>query len=213
MLHAPDDFDKPGRNWTPEERAAVKIWLNTPPQLGQILRFTAMHLGAGTTAEDAESTWNEFNVSELNYTIDTYDPEKGKRFQSWLRLRLSQVCWRDGKRIRQRQQREVPIEAENADGDVIEIERADPHAVTEGDIVSGLDIEGVGPSVNGCLSRLRAKHPLWYEVIVRTYFQEMSDRAIADELSVKEGYVRQCRFRGLRSLKRCLRDRGVAWEP
>ena len=198
MLDAPpaiaSTFAKPGWGWTAREREDVKVWLNTPPELLALLGYTALHLGWGTTAEDAEETWNEFNVRELDYTIASYDPSKSY-FVTWLLLRLRQFCWKAGERIRKRAGVETPSDqpTDSQDGPV-ELEFADPKAMTEGDIVDGIDL----------IDAIKKLPTHERRVIEMSYFLGLSDEDIAQELGVRTVSVRVYKFRARQRLRRAL---------
>ena len=188
-------FDKPGMLWTPAERAAVKVWLNEEPQLGQLLWFIEKNLGSGSTKEDARDTWGKFQVEGLDRTIDSYDPARGRRFKPWLLLLLSQFCWREGANIRGRA--EVPIEQENPDGERVELQIPDPKGETEQQRVDRLALEQ-------CMNRM----PAAYRVVIEMhYFQGMSVREISMALGIGESLVKVRLFRGRRWLRACLQPK------
>lgn len=187
---------KPGRSWTDEERRDVKIWLNTPPQIGRELRETAWHLGVGTTEGDVVETWGDYVANELDRTIDLFDPSRGP-FMPFHRLRLTQLCWRRGGRIRDRG--EEPLVHRRPDGEEKDLEVVDSRVETEEAIVSRLSLEQ-------CLN---AMPPLHRTVIEMHYFQDMSVREIAGAVELSETYVKVLLFRGRRRLRDCLESDGV----
>jgi RNA polymerase sigma factor (sigma-70 family) len=191
-------FDKPGPEWTPDERTAVLVWLNTSPQLRYWLGHTAKHLGWGTRADDAEDTWFGFNAHHMDYTIEHYDPDRGRRFPSFLRMRLEQVCWRQGDKIRAR--REQPLERENEAGESIQIEVADPNAPTESELLRGIDTASTSVSLARCLQTLRPG----LQRVILLELEGNGDREIAQELRITEQNVRIRRFRAIRDLRKCL---------
>ena len=67
-------LEKAGTSWTHEERDLVVVWLNSQTQLDSHLRLTLWYLGRGTTAPDAEDTWQEFCLHELGGVIRSYVP-------------------------------------------------------------------------------------------------------------------------------------------
>ena len=165
----PDDirdlFSRPGGLWTWDDRTTVKAWLNEDTQRDQLLRFSRKNLGPGSTRHDAEDAWGSFQVPRasrvagsrrpqvppLDYTIHTYDPERGRWFPAWLLLHLAQHCWKLA-RLRQRRA-EVPMVRDDGDGETMVREPPDPRGKTEDDLVDDLDIEGLSPELHDCLKR------------------------------------------------------------
>ena len=188
MLGAPPAveavFDRVGQVWTGAERERVAEWLVTPPPIGQLLLYTARHLGSGTTAADAADTLRGFFATQLDGTIRLYDPARGLRFQAYLLMRLRQVSWKEGHRIRER--REEPLVRRDGDGEAFEFELADPNAATERDIVNRLTLQQLFTSML----------PSHREAVLKYYFEGKSVREIAVELGTSEENVKIRLFRG-----------------
>ncbi len=99
-------FDKPGREWTEEEKTRVLHWLCEPRSLQfQLLARTLLrHLGGGATAADAEEAVFWLLGTRYDAIVRSYDPakEKALRFGDYLLWCLGQDCRRHGGMIRQR---------------------------------------------------------------------------------------------------------------
>jgi RNA polymerase sigma factor (sigma-70 family) len=88
-----DVFEKPGRDWSDDERAACVMWLFSA-QLERLLVFTLHWLGKNSSIHDAHDAWMSFCLESLRRTVDTYDPTRGRRFPSYLHLCLQRHCAR-----------------------------------------------------------------------------------------------------------------------
>lgn len=190
----PDDgqiFRKPGRDWTAGERLCVKVWLNTPPLIGRLVRRTALYLGVNASEEDAEDTWASFCLTELDKTIDWYDPARAPFFP-FLLMRLRQFCSDARARIAKR--REEPLESRTQDGDVHELVVVDPDDDPEQRLVGQI-------SLRQCLAALG---PEMLAVVVRRCFQGQSVRETARDLGISEALVKIRLFRAKRRLRECM---------
>jgi RNA polymerase sigma factor (sigma-70 family) len=185
-------FDTPGRNWSDAERRDVVAWLLTPRRVRSLLIYTSRHLGAGTTAEDAEDALYTFVARDLDATFDLYDVSRGLRFQTYMLMRLRQVCWKAGHRIRQR--REEPLTREGSQGKPTVIDIPDDRPATEQQILDRLALEqGLGAMP----AEQRA-------VIVRHYFEDKAVRTIAAELRLTESNVKARLWKGRHWLRQHL---------
>ena len=195
MLGAPPAveavFDRAGQAWTGAERQRVTEWLVTAPQIGQLLLYTARHLGSGTTAADAADTLRGFFATQLDSTIRLYDPFRGLRFQAYLLMRLKQVSWKEGHRIRER--REEPLVRRDGEGEAFEFELTDPNAATEQDMVNRLTLQQLFASMSAN----------YRGAMMKRYFEGKSVRETAVELGISEENVKIRLLRG----RRWLRDR------
>jgi RNA polymerase sigma factor (sigma-70 family) len=185
-------LDTPGRNWSDAGRRDVVAWLLIPRRIRSLLVYTSRHLGAGTTAEDAEDALYTFVARDLDATFDLYDPARGLRFQTYMLMRLRQVCWKAGRRIRQR--REEPLTHRDSDDAPIELEIADGGASTEKQILDRLALE----------HGLAAMPPGQRAVIVRHYFEDKAVRTIAAELRLTESNVKARLWKGRHWLRQYL---------
>jgi len=194
-------FDKPGVAWSPAERAMVMTWLNVPPQLPRLVRIAVLNLGPGSTAEDAEEAWQTFCVHDLGKTIDYYDPARGKRFLSYLCMRLEQVCWEKGDLIRRRGAVFRPLDDD----------QGRPDAAS-----SGPPADGASPEVALVLmessDRLRAEvkalPAIYRVVVVLRYFEDQSVSEIMQALGLEESAVKVRLFRARQLLRHSL-ERGM----
>lgn len=194
LTDPPDDgriFRKPGGDWTAGERLRVKVWLNTPPLIGRLVRRTALYLGVNASEEDAEDTWASFCLAELDKTIDWYDPDRAP-FSPFLLMRLRQFCSDARARIARR--REEPLESRTQDGDVHELVVVDPADDPEQRLVGQI-------SLQECLAALR---PEMLVVVIRRCFQGHSVRETARDLGISEALVRIRLFRAKQRLRACL---------
>ena len=190
----PDDegpFRKPGSSWSTEERLRIKVWLNTPPRIWRLVRYTAFCLGRGTSDEDAEDVWASFCLTELDKTIDWYDPARAPFFP-FLLMRLRQFCSDARARIAKR--REEPLESRTQDGDVHELVVVDPDDDPEQRLVGQI-------SLRQCLAALG---PEMLAVVVRRCFQGQSVRETARDLGISEALVKIRLFRAKRRLRECM---------
>lgn len=190
----PDDgqiFRKPGRDWTAGERLRVKVWLNTPPLIGRLVRRTALYLGVNASEEDAEDTWASFCLTELDKTIDWYDPARAPFFP-FLLMRLRQFCSDARARIARR--REEPLESRTQDGEVHELVVVDPDEDPEQRLVGQISLER-------CLAALR---PEILAVVIRRCFQGQSVRETATNLGISEALVKLRLFRAKQRLRECM---------
>jgi RNA polymerase sigma factor (sigma-70 family) len=196
-------FDKPGRDWTPEERIRVKVWLHEDQQLGYLLRFALRHLGHEATPEDAEDAWGDFYAKRLDAVINNYDPAEGRRFWNWLLFCFERFCHRKGQEIRRQHSREAPLKKQTAgeEGERIELELVnevpgvDPQAVLQEQRLA------VRRSVWKCMSELT---PSYHIVVVMHYFEEKSVAEIVEELDISESNVKVRLYRARQQLNECL---------
>jgi RNA polymerase sigma factor (sigma-70 family) len=193
-------FDKPGVAWSRAERAMVMTWLNVPPQLPRLVRIAGLNLGYGSTPQDAEEAWQTFCVRDLGKTIDYYDPARGKRFLSYLSMRLAQVCWEQGALIRKRGAVFTPLDDDQGRRDAAS---------------SGPPAVGASPEValvrEESYARLRAEVsalPAIYRVVVELcYFEDQSISEIMQALDLRESAVKVRLFRARQLLRDSL-ERG-----
>jgi RNA polymerase sigma factor (sigma-70 family) len=193
----PDDlaplFDKPGRTWSYAERLSVQEWLNSGSELAKLLRYVVLHLGSGTTFEDAEDTWAKYNIyyserherwiSRLHNVMKQYDPEKGS-FCRILLFSLKRFCWAEGDSIRGQDQ--SSIETGDADG----VEKEEPETI----ILEQEEYKKLYAAIKALPANQQA-------VIKMYYFEEMSVHDIAEALNRSESWVKVNLFRGRQNLK------------
>ena len=212
-------FNKPGGGWTPKERRRVKMWLYEDPQLTYLLHFALRHLcrtaNDKVQPEDAEDTWGKFNahfsegenrwIFPLDRVIDSYTPNKGRRFWNYLLLCFERFCHDEGKRIRKRREREEPLErqVETEEGETIQFEIVDTQSLSPEEILLLKERKGI---LEKCINKLSEEHR---KVILMHYFDESSFSKIADSLGGSSGTwkTRCCRAR--QNLARCVRKEGI----
>lgn len=200
-------FDKPGREWTEDERNRVKEWLNSPPQIFYLRLLALRHLGRGATIEDAEDAWSEFNVKELDRVIDSYEPgiEGGLRFWAYLELCLKRFCWKEGKRIREHRSHESPLESqvEIEAGETIEFEIKDIHTLSPED---QLLLKERVRILQQCLNKLSGEDR---RVILMHHIDELSFSKIAESLGGSSGALKTRCCRARQEMALCLRKEGI----
>lgn len=200
-------FDKPGREWTEDERTRVKEWLNSPPQIFYLWLLALRHLGSGATMEEAEDAWSEFCVKELDRVIDSYKPgiEGGLRFWGYLEFCFKRFCWKEGKKIRKRRKHEIQLEltVETDDGETIEIEIVDIRSLSPEE---KLLLDERRLLVQRCINKLPPEHR---EVILMHYFEELSVSEIAVVLGTSVSNVKVRLHRARQKIARCLQKEGI----
>lgn len=210
ILEPPDVrviFDKPGRQWSPEERLRVIEWLHESPQHSYLMTSARRHLGPAAAREDEEDLWQGFCLKGLNAVIVSYDPAEGARFWGYLLVCFMRLCWEEGKKIRKRSPVDQPWpEMVTEDGDRIEVEFADPHLYSDPYSVAELnELLGI---LNQCINEL----PWPYrQVILLHYFEEQSIKEIAEKFKISDSLVKIRLFRARQNLRVCLRKKG--WMP
>lgn len=204
-------FDKPGRDWTPEEHIRVKVWLHEDLQLRYLLTFALRHLGHQATTEDAEDAWGEFFVRRLDAVIDNYDPTRGRRFWSYLLLSFMRHCWDEGERIRRERQRvrsvDKVIEDEKGERPLLVFVDEGPNADPEEAAERAAFLE----ALNGCLGRLRLGNSWHWKVFMLREIEELSEKETAKALGVPQGSVKGWLRRTRLQLRKCLQEKG--WTP
>lgn len=169
----------------------MKVWLNTPPLIGRLIRRSALYLGVNASEEDAEDTWASFCLPELDKTIDWYDPARAP-FGPFLLMRLRQFC--SDARVRIARRREEPLESRTQDRDVHELVVVDPDDDLEQRLVGQI-------SLQRCLAALGQE---MLAVVIRRCFQGQSVRETAKDLGISEALVKVRLFRAKQRLRGCL---------
>jgi RNA polymerase sigma factor (sigma-70 family) len=73
-------FDKPGRDWTPEETRLVKEWMLQDQQYQYLLHFALYHLHVEeivmpeVMAKNAEDAWHDFYLKQFAGVTQSYNP-------------------------------------------------------------------------------------------------------------------------------------------
>jgi RNA polymerase sigma factor (sigma-70 family) len=159
---------------------------------------------------DAEDTWGNFDLpredeagnpmpSRLDTTLERYDPGQGS-FWPWLLGGLGYFCREERRRLRRRQDREIPLTVETGEGEVIEWDMADDDPY--GDPLQVLVRKEVREILLGCLRQLSPE----YQVVIRLhYYDGWSVAKIAAELQIGESLVKVRLFRARQRLRDCLR--------
>jgi hypothetical protein len=90
-------FATPGARWGPGVRARVTEWLNRDPCRAILVRGAERILRRAlrdlSYADDAEEVWQEYTAGRLDGDLAKYDPEKGRRFETFLPLWFGFFCW------------------------------------------------------------------------------------------------------------------------
>ena len=189
-----DIFDKPGRDWTPEERVKVVVWLNSNPQLQYLRLVASRRLGSKSKPEDAEDAWHEFCVKRLNRVIDNYDPAEGRRFWDYLLYCFRRFCDPKREKIERRTEVQLPV---SEDGE-LEFEFADQNE----DVERSAEQNEQRLHILRCVNKLPAD---LREVVNLRHFMELSVKETAKTLGISEALVKQRAFRAREKLRRWLR--------
>lgn len=204
-------LDKPGRDWTPEERRYVKLWLQEEKvwlpenqQPGHLLFFALRHLGHRATMEDAEDAWEDFYVERFDALIDHYDPAKGT-FWGYLLVSFKYFCWDEAKK----RKREPPLKTETRgeEGERVVLELVDEDASVNPQ--KELERRDFLEALNGCLETLG--NPNHQAVFVLRDMQNLSEQETATALDAPQGSIKGWLHRARHQLKQCLEKRG--WIP
>lgn len=197
-------FDKPGREWTDAERRRVWEWLWEERQYHYFVKFILYHLGYGTTRDEAEDAWMQFQPV-LFLLFDMYDPAKGRRFWNFVLNRLSYFCLDQNKRHWKDVARSGPFPTRNdeGDGEKVEIEfpEEDPDSNPEAATENKLRLL----ALQNCINALPAKHR---SVIVLHYYEEKPVAVIAATLRISEQNARTRLCRARQMLGNCLHGGG-----
>lgn len=216
-------FEKPGRDWTPNDRTRVRDWLwqipqEVPetvweaPQLGALLRFTFYQLRKFVkklTSEDAEDMCLEFFTKRIDSVMDTYDPTKGT-FWTYLLQCLRWFCLDEKKKVWKHQQREIALDelGEGEKGEPIASRFPSSQPTPHEEFESAEEYRIVREWVNALLP----EYPNYHKVIWMRYFEGKKLIEIAKELDVQYEKIKTWHYRAkqlLKQLEEYLRKEGL----
>jgi RNA polymerase sigma factor (sigma-70 family) len=190
MLEPPNEivlgFEKPGPNWSEDERDWVITWLNIEPQLTELRALALRHLGTPANWQDAEDTWNDFALRNLDRVIACFDPTQATGgFRGYLLISFKRYCWERGKKIRNRPQ-SLP------DAVLAELDE--------------VQFVGADDCLQACLNRLPQEYR---EVVTLCYFDGYSMEEISQKLGISVALAKVRLFRARQMLKKCLVEKGI----
>lgn len=184
-------FDKPGRDWTFEERENVVIWLNSEPQRSYLLLFAKRQLGCSAKLEDAEDTCQEFYVKRFNVVIDRSDPARGARFWTYLLFCFGRFC-------HAQLRRKPAISKVVVPGEPIEFELVDRNENVE----RAAEQKEMLLHLLTCINKLPETHK---KIILLRGFEQQTVEEVANELGISHENVRVRLHRARMKLAKCLR--------
>lgn len=196
-------FDKPGREWTNEERRGLFEWLYEPPQLRYLLFFGLRHLGHLASEQDAEDVWAMFCLKRLDKVIKKYNPKAGREFWSWLLFCFQRVCWDEGKKMRRNQKRQsrlMMIENDEEDQSVM-LELVDGRMLPQDRVQNSAFLR----HLDECLDGLR--NPNHRKTFIMCDLKEFSHKEAAQKLGTTVGSVKGWLPRARAKLRDCLTEK------
>ena len=185
MLEAPKEIElvwlRPGCEWAEEHNNRVLTWLNSDPQLTQLLVFALRHLAKPACWQDAQNAWGDFSAKRLEKVITLFDPRKANGgFSGYLLFCFQRFIWKLPK---------PPLLAQPWPDD--DDDRIDLIASSVSSPSEIADLRDLIDLVKKCVNCLR---PKLREVVILHCFEDYSCLEISKLLtiSVKLVHVRLC---------------------
>lgn len=196
-------FDKPGKYWTSGERELIIRWLFEEHQFKYLIHFCLYHLGYWASDQDAEDAWSEFCSKRLHSVINSYDPQKGRRFWNFLLFCLERECKHMKRKIEKNIAKEETFKGEFQSEEIKFEIRNQPSA-------------GINPSLETeyyeflqilekCLGKLPIKLKKTFQLVV---LQDRSYEETSSILDERVGNLRVYIFRAKQMLRGCLGSEG-----
>jgi RNA polymerase sigma factor (sigma-70 family) len=211
--------DRPGSEWTAEERQRVREWVCRPEQLDRLHAIE----GAFLAEERRGEAWSaflasgkipeqgkDFPQSAFDRTIDRFEPSRGASFWSYLRMRFSWFCRDRLRSIRGRQARHDSLD--DTDEETGESRIA---AQASDDTFDQVHQREVRQAILDCWlelpSELHVIFALRYLWDGGAYISEdeRSIRDIAQTLSTSESLAKVRLYRARLLMKDCLKKRDI----
>ncbi len=198
-------FQKPGRDWTKDEREQVIKSLFCTERLRKLLTLTRRHLGPPPPSlADTEDVFCEFRARKskstiLDKVINNYAPQEG-RFLKYFITALKRFVHARGKMIRKSHRPNVSLD--DKEGESIKLILPDLNLNSRPDLANeyGEAISHINQCITNHLPEDQRK------TFVTRYFELRSYAEIAEDMRITEANARQLCHRASVHVKRCLEE-------
>lgn len=180
-------FDRPGREWSDDEKLRVAEWLYEAPQLNVWYRLAYQRLHDAMLSQDA---WQEFLIRRFEGLVAAYDPAR-RRFPGYIQYAFRQYCLRPPACIL-----ETPGEALEPDNYEGEIPYPDPDDGPEVQSLAEIEVQ----DLMECIAAL----PETYRDVISLQLQELDPEEIEAALCINAATRRQRRSRAIKQLRECM---------
>jgi RNA polymerase sigma factor (sigma-70 family) len=213
--------DKPGCDWTAEERQRARDWVCEREQLEWLYAIARAYF----PNERPEAVWNEFFArgkhegtgkdpprSRFDRTFDGFDPGKGSPFWSYVRMRFSFFCLERLGVIGREQDRDISLDETGDEDNEPRIS-----AVARDDTFEEVCRRELRQAILECWLELR---PELHAIFALRYFSdemtymsdnELSIAAVARVLRISESLAKVRLYRARLLMRECLKRKG--FEP
>jgi RNA polymerase sigma factor (sigma-70 family) len=166
----------------------AKALIGTDASLRKMVRWCLRHLGRVATNEDAAEILQEFLAKRLARVVARYEPG-AQSLESWVYLCLARFCWKHGKQLKKKRDREPSLATVTGDRDGNNgtiAPKPDEIEAARTDIINGLVREEDRVKVHSLLSTLSRQDQ---EVLRLHYGLELTASQIAAQLNISAAAV------------------------
>jgi RNA polymerase sigma factor (sigma-70 family) len=191
-------FDRPGRDWTFEERNIVWEWLET--QKSRIESHVRSSLFCVKSEDEVDDVSQGFYADRLDDTIKSYDPSRGRRFWNWFVYCFVQYCHDLGIKGERRRYLEGQLLSQLTDND--EDERSSGELLIDRGSHSTEEVAVFEVQVEE-IKRILVSLPERDQKLISLRFEEdMTYPEIAADMNKPVGSVKGWIFRALHQIRR-----------